>query len=183
VVSERPHKTEVKWVRLAVGGNLVHYPGKVSTPAAEISTAKMLFNSTISTKNGRFAVFYLKNFYLGTPMQTWEYMHILISTIPDSIIAQYKLLDMVHNRYVLVEIMKGMYGLHQAAIVAYEQLVAHLAKHGYTQCQQTSGILKHTTRDITFCFVVGNFGVKYNDKTEAKHLINALREIYEIMGD
>jgi hypothetical protein len=30
------------------------------------------------------------------------------TTTPDSIIAQYKLLDLIHNGYVLVEIMKGM---------------------------------------------------------------------------
>jgi hypothetical protein len=79
-----------------------------------MSTAKMLFNSTISTKNGHFAVFDRKNFYLGTPMRIWEYMCIHISNILDSIISQYTLLDLVNNECALVEIMKGVCGLPQA---------------------------------------------------------------------
>jgi hypothetical protein len=96
-----------------------------------MSTTKMLFNSTISTKNGRFTIFYLKLFYLGTPMRIWEYIRIHISTIPDSIIVKYKLSDLVHNGYVLVKIMKGVYSLPQPRILAYGQRVAHLAQHGY----------------------------------------------------
>jgi hypothetical protein len=39
---------------------------------------------------------------------------------------------LVHNGYVLVEIMNGMNGLPQFRILAYEQIVANIAKHGYT---------------------------------------------------
>jgi hypothetical protein len=49
VATERPHKAETKRVRLTIGGNLVHYPDKVSTPTADISTINMLLNSVIST--------------------------------------------------------------------------------------------------------------------------------------
>jgi hypothetical protein len=66
--TERPHKTETKCVQLTVGDNLVHYPDKVSTPTADLSTVKLLLNSIISTPGARFATFDLKDFYLGTPM-------------------------------------------------------------------------------------------------------------------
>jgi hypothetical protein len=49
VATERPHKAETKRVRLTVGGNLVQYPDKVSTPTVNLSTVKMLLNSVIST--------------------------------------------------------------------------------------------------------------------------------------
>jgi hypothetical protein len=65
---ERPHKSETKRVRLTVGGNLVHYPEKVSTPTADLSTVKLLLNSVISTPGARFSAFDIKDFYLGTPM-------------------------------------------------------------------------------------------------------------------
>jgi hypothetical protein len=68
VATERPHKAETKRFRLTVGGNLVHYPDKVSTPTADLSTVKLLLNSVISTPGARFATFDLKDFYLGTPM-------------------------------------------------------------------------------------------------------------------
>jgi hypothetical protein len=74
VATELPHKAETKRVRLTVGGNLVHYPEKVSTPTADLSTVKLLLNSIISTPGARFATFDLKDFYLGTPMMRKEYM-------------------------------------------------------------------------------------------------------------
>jgi hypothetical protein len=69
-----------------VDGNLVHYPEKVSTPIADLSTVKLLLNSVISTPGALFATFDLKDFYLGTPMAQKEYMRIPLESIPQSII-------------------------------------------------------------------------------------------------
>jgi hypothetical protein len=46
VDTERPHKTEKKRVLLTVGGNLIHYPDKVSTPS--LTSAPSKFCSTAS---------------------------------------------------------------------------------------------------------------------------------------
>jgi hypothetical protein len=183
VATERPHKAETKRVRLTVGGNLIHYPDKVSTPTADLSTVKMLLNSVISTPGARFATFDLKDFYLGTPMARKEYMRIPISSIPRSIIHQYHLLDLIHNGSVLVEISRGMYGLPQAGILAYNQLVSHLKTHGYAPCTHTPGLWTHTTRDITFCLVVDDFGIKYTKRCDADHLLSALKELYIVTTD
>jgi hypothetical protein len=99
VATERPHKTEKKRVRLTVGGYLIHYPDKVSTPSADLTTVKILLNSIISTPHARFATLDLKDFYLGTPMVRKEYMQIAITSIPQSVIDQYHLLDLVHNGF------------------------------------------------------------------------------------
>jgi hypothetical protein len=107
----------------------VHYPDKVSTPTADLSTVKLLLNSVISTPGARFATFDLKDFYLGTLMARKEYMRIPLAYIPQSIIDQYALTDKAHKGLVLVEISKGMYGLPQAGILAFNQLNNHLAKH------------------------------------------------------
>ena len=40
----------------------------------------------------------------------------------------------------------GMYGLNQAAILAYEQLVKHLNIHGYCPVIGTNAIFYHKTR-------------------------------------
>jgi hypothetical protein len=110
-------------------------------------------------------------------------MYIHVSTIPDSSIAQCKLVDLVHNGYVLGKITKGMYRLPQVRILAYEQLAAHLTKHGYAPFPPTPGIWKHATHDVTLCLVVEDFGVNYVDKADANHLINALWELYEVKTD
>jgi len=44
-------------------GNLVIYPGKTSTKAADITTVKLLINSTLSTPNARFITADIANFY------------------------------------------------------------------------------------------------------------------------
>jgi hypothetical protein len=49
VVDIRPNKAEIHRVRLTVGGNLIQYPGDVSTGSADLTTSKCLWNSTIST--------------------------------------------------------------------------------------------------------------------------------------
>jgi hypothetical protein len=181
--SERPHKVDSKRVRLTVGRNQIDYPGRVSTPTAGITTAKLLFNSVISTPNARLAVFDLKDFDLGTPMERYKYMHIPLSAIPQSIIEQYTLLKYVHNGHVLVEISKGMYGLPQTGILAYEQLVRHLQSSGYSPCNHTAGIWRRHTRPITRCLVVDDFAVKYVDEADTNHLLQALESRYTVTTD
>ena len=178
VVDYRPHKQEKERTRITVGGNLINYPDDVTTKTAEISTAKILINSTISTPNAKFCVLDIHNFYLGTPMQRYEYMFIHIDDIPDDIIQQYNLTEISRNGKVYVEIRKGMYGLPQAGILANKHLQQNLAHFGYYQSKHTPGLWKHKTRPITFVLVVDDFGVKYEGKEHVWHLVNALQKFY-----
>jgi hypothetical protein len=68
VLAIRPQKKEVERMRLTVGGNLINFPGEVSTRTAGLTKAKILFNSVISTEGAKFMGIDLKNFYLNTPM-------------------------------------------------------------------------------------------------------------------
>lgn len=60
----------------------------------------------------------IKDFYLNTKMEQHEYMRLPITVIPAEIVAQYKLLPLVHNGFIYIEICKGMYGLPQAGKLA-----------------------------------------------------------------
>jgi hypothetical protein len=144
-------------------------PDKVSTPSTGLGTVKILLNSVISTPNARFVTFDLKDFYLDRPMARKEYMRIAITSTPSSIIDQYHILDLVHHGFVLVEINRGMYGLPQAGILAYNQIVARLIKHGYAPCAHTTGLWTHDTRNVTFCLIVDDFGIKYINRCDAEH--------------
>jgi len=53
-------------------------------------------------------------------------MKIPYSLFPPDILAKYKLHDNTHNGYIYIQINRGMYGLKQAAILAYNQLVQHM---------------------------------------------------------
>jgi hypothetical protein len=89
-------------------------------------------------------------------------------------------LDLVVNGKVYVEVSKGIYGLPQAGKLANEQLIRHLEPFGYAPCPHTAGLWRHTTRDISFLLVVDDFAIKYTDRADAEHLINALKEGYKM---
>jgi hypothetical protein len=146
VVADRPNKENPWRVHFTVGGNQVDYPGEVSTQTADITTAKILLNSVISTPGACFCAFDIKDFYLNTPMERYEYMRIPLHQIPPAIYKQYNLQEVKHNGFVLVEIRKGMYGLPQAGILANQKLLPHLANNGYHPCPNTHGLSKHATR-------------------------------------
>ena len=90
---------------------------------------------------------------------------------------------MTPDGYVYVEIQKGMYGLPQAGILAQELLEKRLNAHGYSQSRAVPGLWTHETRPILFTLVVDDFGVKYVGKEHALHLINILKQHYEISED
>ena len=68
VVYYWPQKPEPEITRLAVGGDRINYPDDVITPTSDITTSKVLINSTISTPGARLFSMDVKKFYLNTPL-------------------------------------------------------------------------------------------------------------------
>jgi hypothetical protein len=125
-------------MRLTVGGNLIDYPGNVSTKTADLTMAKILFNSVVPMPNAKFMGIDLKNFYLNTPMEGYKYMLLPIDIISVKIINQYQLLPLVHNCYVYMKICQEMYRLTQAGILANKFLAKQLILHGYAPSCKTT---------------------------------------------
>ena len=179
VCDHRPLKTEQWRVRCVAGGDKLPYPDDPASPAANLLDTKLLLNSTISDaeRGARFLSADLKDHFLASKMGRPEYMRIPIKVLPQDIIDRYSLLDLVDNQgYVYVKINKGMYGLKQAALLAYNKLVNHLAPFGYHPLPFSLGLWTHETRKTTFCLCVDDFGVKYFSLDDAEHLISALQE-------
>ncbi len=57
------------------------YQGNKSTPMVDLTSAKLIINSTISTPGAQFLGIDLANFYLNTPMPNPEYMHLRLNII------------------------------------------------------------------------------------------------------
>ena len=69
----------------------------------------------------------LKYFFLKTPISRAEYMRIHSKYFPPDIRDQYEIEGLIAaDGYVYIKIIKGMYGLKQAAIIAYNQLILHM---------------------------------------------------------
>ncbi len=159
------------------------YPFDVSTTTADITAAKLSFNSVISTPSAMFLTADRKDFSLSTPMSRYKYMNIPIWMLPDNIIKQFNLTPLFRNGFVYVEIRHGMYGLPQAGCLANNQHVAFLAPHGYKPCALTPGLWHHTTQNIIFSLLVDDFGIRYSTRADADHLVATLKSAYEVSLD
>jgi hypothetical protein len=128
VVADRPNKAKPIRARLTVGGDRIASTDEVSTKTADLATAKILLNSTISAPATIWITADIKYFYLNIPMTKFDYMKVPISLFPPNIIAYYRLEHISHKGFVYCEIQKGMYGLPQAGRLVNNDLVNHLAK-------------------------------------------------------
>ena len=90
---------------------------------------------------------------------------------------------MAHGNYIYIKIKKGMYGLKQAAVLAYECLSKILKKAGYSPIPATLGLWKHSTRKPIFSLCVDDFGVKYYNIDDLKHLQQAIETHYTCKTD
>jgi hypothetical protein len=185
VCDYRPLKDEPWRVRLVVGGDKLTYEFDSGSPAASLLETKLLINSVISdAKNGaKFMSLDLKDFFLASPMGEAEYMRIPLKYLPEDIMIRYNLSEKIHQNYIYCKIKKGMYGLKQAAILAYNHLKQNLAPYGYEPIPHTDGLWRHKTRKITFCLCVDDFGIKYFNKQDVDHLISALQTNYKLSTD
>jgi hypothetical protein len=57
----------------------------------------------------------IHNYYLGTPLPRYEYMHMLLSRSPEEIFNMHNLKELAVDGWVCIEVRNGMYGLKQAS--------------------------------------------------------------------
>ena len=182
----RPLKSDKFWVRLTVGGDRLQYPDDTVSPAATLLETKLLLNSIISqsAKGARFMTLDIKDFFLQSVMDQPEYMKIHAKYFLPEICEKYNINELVHtDSYVFCKIKRGMYGLKQAARLAYDSLKKHLQQHGYFPDKYSQNILGHTTQKRKFCLCVDDFGVQYFNRKDAQHLIDFLQHKYIVPTD
>ena len=113
-------------------------------------------------------------------MTNYKYMKINIKDIPQEVIDEYNLLEYVHSSWVYMEIRRRAYGLPQARKLSNNLLATRLEAAGYIHAKTTLGFWSHKTRLIRFCLVVDNFGIEYVGEENTRHLINTLKQYYNI---
>jgi hypothetical protein len=91
VIDHCLHKEDPNHVRITIGGKFINYPFELTTRTTDMVSLKLLWNSTISTKVARFASDDIKNMYLETPLNRFEYMKMPLSLFPQDIINHYGL--------------------------------------------------------------------------------------------
>ena len=161
VVDHWPQKEDPNRIRITAGGNLIDCEHKVSVKTADINTAKLHWNSVISTENTQYMCLnILCNFYLTAALEYYEYMKIPLVLFSSWIIKPYNLNKHALNRFVHLEMRRDVWGLPQSGILANKPLQCKLAPHGYHKCVDTPGLWYHKSRPISFTLVVNDFRVK-----------------------
>jgi hypothetical protein len=133
---------------LTVGGDILYYYGDVATFTEDITTFKILINSTLSTKDATMMMMDIKNYYIGTPLPRFEYMKMLLSRLQEEIVKSYNLNAIAVDGWMYIEIRKVMYGLKQVGLLANQLLQTRLAPFGYYPVRHIPGLWLHNTRPI-----------------------------------
>jgi hypothetical protein len=141
VVDCRPQKEDPNRVRITAGGNLITYPGELTTRTADLTSSKILWKSVLSMARAKYMCVDIKKNYLGTPLERYEYMRLPLTLFPEHVIDQYNLRAKTKNGYVYVEIRKAIYGLlPQAGMLANALLKTRLVPAGYYEVPHTPGL-------------------------------------------
>ena len=175
VVDYRPQKDDPHRIRITAGGNLINYEGNASVRTADIDTAKIHWNSVVSTPNAKYMCLDIKNFYLTARLEYFEYMKIPLDLFPEWTKQQYNLNELAFDGWVHIEMRRAVWGLPQAGILANKRLRRKLAPFGYSECVNTPGLWTHESRPISFTLVVDDFGVKYVTQDDVDHLIASIK--------
>jgi hypothetical protein len=183
VFDYRPHKEDPNKIRITAGGNLIQCDLELSVPTADINTAKLHWNSVVSTEKAKYMCLDIKKFYLTAALEYFEYMRIPLSYFPAWMVEQYNLIERAYNGYVYIKMQRAVWGLPQAGILANKHLRRKLAPFGYTECVNTPGLWKHETQPISFTLVINNVGVKYVSKNNVDHLIASIEMTYTLTED
>ncbi len=183
VVEYQPQKDDPHRIRITAGGNLITYESSPSVHTANLDTAKLHWNSVISTPGDKYMCLDIKNFYLTAKLDYYEYMRMPLDLFPVWIQKQCNMVALALNGFVHLETRCAVWGLPQAGILANKKLRRKLAPFGYFEHSSTPGLWYHISRPISFTLVVDDFGVKYVHKDNADHLISSIKSSYKLTKD
>ena len=82
-----------------MGGDQSDYKGETTTRTVDVTIVKMHLQSVLSTNGGNCMGLDLKDFYLATPTEEYEYARIKVEYIPKEMMDNYNLWDLVNNGY------------------------------------------------------------------------------------
>ena len=75
-VDHHPQKEDPNRIQLVAGGNLIEGAGKVLVTTANIDTAKLHWNSVVSTALAKYMCINIKSFFLSAALEYYRYMKI-----------------------------------------------------------------------------------------------------------
>ena len=88
----------------------------------------------------------LKDFFLALPMEQADYTQMNMKHPPPDIIQRYNLHEIVSiDWYVSKKTKKGIYGLKQASVLAYNKIIKNISPHAYVPCKYSTDLFQPKT--------------------------------------
>ena len=97
-------------------------------------------------------------------MDRYEYMKLPFDIIPQDIIDEYNLTNILRSGKSYIDIWKGVYGLQSSGIISHDRLKNHLEKNGYQPVKFNPGLWNYKYIPISFNLNIDGFGIKYVGK-------------------
>ncbi len=110
VIDYQPQKEDPHWIRITAGGNLITYASSPSIHTADLDTAKLHWNSVISTKGAKYMCLDIKKNYLTAKLEYSKYMRMPMELFPIWIQDQYNLKVLAYKGFVHLEMQKAVWG-------------------------------------------------------------------------
>ena len=76
-----------------------------------------------------------------------------------------------------------MYGLKEAAILAYNRLLLHLKPRGYYSIPSTAGFWYHKNRKAVFFLCVDDFIIKYYSQEDVQYFQDSFKNHFKFHID
>jgi hypothetical protein len=124
----------------------------------------------------------LRTSTLTRPCPSLNMFESKILYIPNKFVNKYKLTGLDRDGWICFEIHQGCYGLPQAGILANNHIHSCLKAKGFYEAASTPGLWCHKWRQIKFCLIVDNFGVKYMGLEHFNYLLGILKKFHGILA-
>ena len=167
VCDYRPYKQEKYRIRLPISGYRLLYNDDVYFLAASLLETKFLLKSIISnaSKGTRFMTLHIKDFPFK---HLWNAQNICVY-IPNFFLKIWKIrITFLHwllkTDLFTAKSKRGMYGLTQAARLAYDNLVSNLKNDRYFPDKYCPNICSHESHHTKICLYVDVFWCKIFNK-------------------
>jgi hypothetical protein len=122
VVDYQPQKNDPHCIHITASVNLITYNSSPSIQTADLDMANLHWNSVISTPRAKYMCLDIKNFYLTVQLQYFNYMCMPLILFPIWIQEQHNMKQLAYQGYVYLEMLRVVWGLPQAGILANKPL-------------------------------------------------------------
>ena len=167
--------------RLTWSKHMTVTEGPNSSSTIDLTAVKILMNSIVSDPNANCSVIDISDFYLNSKLDTPAYLWVPMRFLP---YITKKWLGVLHRPTtdkLLFKVYNAIYGMDDAGRISQQDLIRHLAPHGYHMKSHSPCVFTHETRSTIFTTFVDDFLIKTDSRTDdIDHLKNTLELKYPI---